>query len=115
MDTVDIWRRVLIGAIVAVLVAVAIGGVYLLYAWSKVGSDSGLNDSSLTPIEQQRKALDTFTAPAPTTTPVQGAITTQPESPQTPSEFDAPAQPSGAGAQGQGDVPPTPSSFDAPV
>lgn len=119
MDAVDIWRRVLVGAIVALLVAVGIGGVYLWYAWSKVGSGSALNDIPLTPQQEQRKALDPFTAPAPV-----GSVSAQgstadtppsPPSPETPSEFSAPPQSASAEVPRQEEVSATPSSFDAPL
>lgn len=114
MDTVDIWKRVLIGAIVAVLVVVVIGGAYFMYAWFKVGSNSGPEDTSLTPTEQQQRHLDSFTAPPPTGTSAQDAEGSA-SVPETPSEFDAPAQRTEAQAQTQTDAPATPSSFDAPM
>lgn len=112
MDTIDVWKRVLIGAIAAVLVAVAIGGVYLLYAWSKLGSGPVQDDAPPTPTEQQRRALDPFTAPYSAT--AKDPTTANVPSPETPSEFDAPVQSSGAGAQSSQTAPDTPSSFDAP-
>ncbi len=113
MDAVDLSRRVLIGAIVAVLLAVGVGGVYLWLTWSKVGSDVAPDDTPLTS-QQQRRELNSFDAPAPYANIAKDPTTVNAPSSETPSAFDAPSQSSGATAQQRQEEPPTPSSFDAP-
>ena len=93
---VTMWKRVLLGATAAVVLAAVAGAVYLWHIWPSATVNSNLpptNTVPLTPQQEQKKIINSLTAPAPVAASSTSAQTNGSGAapPKPPSSLSAPA------------------------